>query len=406
MSAPLTEPLATGVSVNKPSVFVSSTCYDLKQIRFDAKQFLEGLGFDPVLSEYSSFPVSPDHSTVDNCVKAVEMRADILILIVGARYGSVTDGGKSATNLEFLTAKAKGIPIYVFVMRSMLDILPVWQASPDADYSPVVDSSNLLKFVAELKNGKESWVFPFDSAQDIFDTLREQLAYLYKDALELRLRLIKAGGLSSRFKDLPGATLRLLIERPSGWEYLLFTEHLDNEIGRLADLKRDWKYRLALGPSVQMKPSEFFALSQEKFAEARRICANLDALLNRIWPIAIGPTGKPADPEEIVYVAERIAAVYQNALKWRLDFERLETPKALDKLKALTSSLCDNMVAEVEEFASKLKVLTTEAVRTARLGQKAEVKLTLMLTVPEFAGLTDEMDRLRGLFRSGALKWE
>lgn len=42
----------------KPSVFVSSTCYDLKQVRVDLKNFIsEQLGYDAVLSEFDSFPI-------------------------------------------------------------------------------------------------------------------------------------------------------------------------------------------------------------------------------------------------------------------------------------------------------------------------------------------------------------
>ena len=138
----------------------------------------------------------------------------------------------------------------------------------------------------------------------------------------------------------------------------------------------------------------------------RRICANFAALFNVAWPAAIASPGKPTDPEPIVYVAERIAAVYRNALEWKLDFERLATPEELRRLKSLASCLCDNMVAEVEEYSSKLKALTAEAVRTARLGQKAEVKLTLTLTAPDLTEYMKELERVRSLLDSGALKWE
>ncbi|MDT2984061.1 DUF4062 domain-containing protein [Enterococcus casseliflavus] len=40
----------------KPTVFISSTCYDLKQIRSDLKKVIENdLGFEVLLSEYSSW---------------------------------------------------------------------------------------------------------------------------------------------------------------------------------------------------------------------------------------------------------------------------------------------------------------------------------------------------------------
>ena len=64
------------------SVFVSSTCYDLRQIRADLREFLERSGFDAVLSESNGFPIAPDASILDNCLRAVEQRADIFVLII------------------------------------------------------------------------------------------------------------------------------------------------------------------------------------------------------------------------------------------------------------------------------------------------------------------------------------
>jgi hypothetical protein len=53
-----------------PSVFVSSTCYDLNQVRLDLKRFIEGLGYEAVVSEHPAFPVNPQVGTVINCVNA------------------------------------------------------------------------------------------------------------------------------------------------------------------------------------------------------------------------------------------------------------------------------------------------------------------------------------------------
>lgn len=87
-----------------PAVFVSSTCYDLKQVRADLKAFIESLGLEPVISEYDAFPVDPNVTTVENCLRVVDAKADIFVLIVGGRYGAVQDKGKSVTNLEYLRA--------------------------------------------------------------------------------------------------------------------------------------------------------------------------------------------------------------------------------------------------------------------------------------------------------------
>ena len=75
-----------------PVVFVSSTCYDLKQVREDLKDFFEiNYGFQAMLSEFSSFPIDPCIGTFENCLSNVDKLADIFILIVGTRYGYVTE---------------------------------------------------------------------------------------------------------------------------------------------------------------------------------------------------------------------------------------------------------------------------------------------------------------------------
>src|SRR5205085_4929487 len=111
------------LKANVLTVFVSSTCYDLKQVRADMKGFVESYGFNPMLSEYSSFPIDPDIGAVENCLRAVDEYATIFVLIVGGRYGLPTEEGKSVTNLEYLRARSKGIPVYAFVQRSILYIL-------------------------------------------------------------------------------------------------------------------------------------------------------------------------------------------------------------------------------------------------------------------------------------------
>ena len=161
----------------KPTIFVSSTGYDLQQIGADIRQFIEGIGCEAVLCGYDSTSMEPSAATADNCREAVESRADILFLVVGGRCGSMADAGGSITNHEYLAARAKRIPTYVFVLKSALSILPVWQANPSGDFSQAVDSPKLLEFVASMKG--KVWVFPFESAQDIINVAREQMEVLF-----------------------------------------------------------------------------------------------------------------------------------------------------------------------------------------------------------------------------------
>jgi hypothetical protein len=48
-----------------PTVLVSSTFYDLRQVREDLRCFIEDqLGYRPLLSEHPSFPIDPDVDTI------------------------------------------------------------------------------------------------------------------------------------------------------------------------------------------------------------------------------------------------------------------------------------------------------------------------------------------------------
>src|SRR5438477_5350333 len=111
----------------RPTVFVSSTFYDLHHLRAELMGFIDGMGYTPLLSEKNSFPIDPDQSTIDSCRRAVAEHADMFVLVVGGRYGSVITGDTSVTNIEYLAAVAKQIPIFAFVESGILAILPVWR---------------------------------------------------------------------------------------------------------------------------------------------------------------------------------------------------------------------------------------------------------------------------------------
>jgi Domain of unknown function (DUF4062) len=73
--------------MSKPRVFVSSTYFDLKHVRSSLETFITTLGFDVVLSEKGRIAYSPDMPLDESCYREAQA-ADILVLIIGGRYGS------------------------------------------------------------------------------------------------------------------------------------------------------------------------------------------------------------------------------------------------------------------------------------------------------------------------------
>ena len=257
------------------SVFVSSTCYDLRQIRADLREFLERSGFVAVLSESNGFPIAPDASILDNCLRAVEQRADIFVLIIGGRHGSVTEQGRSITNLEFLRAKAADIPVYIFVERRVLAALPLWITNPNGDFTSVVDTPKVFEFISSIRDSGNHWVFAFNTAQDICDTLRTQFSYLFREALELRCRVYgRSTVVPSSLAHLRGELMRLLIERPRAWEYLFFARALEEELEKCSDLRLDWQHGVAFGDELHLSVSALGDWTQAKLSEATRLWSN------------------------------------------------------------------------------------------------------------------------------------
>ncbi len=142
---------------------VSSTFYDLRQIRADLARFItDELGYIPLLSELPSFPVDPDLDTLANCRARVERDADIFVLVIGGRYGSIDDKtNKSITNLEFLAARQKGIPVYAFVEKGVAAVVPIWKSNPSADFSATVDTPLVFDFIEYVRSQERVWTYQF-----------------------------------------------------------------------------------------------------------------------------------------------------------------------------------------------------------------------------------------------------
>ena len=257
------------MQMRKPTVFISSTCYDLMQIREDMRKFIENeLGYEAMLSEKDVFPIRSELTAIENCIQTVEQRADLFILIIGGRYGQLVGGTeKSITNLEYETAKKKRIPVYIFVEDKIIDLLPIWKHNPNGDFSSVVDSNKVFEFVGSLNEAGKNWTFKFRNAQDIIEKVRSQFAFLLNDGLGLKRKFMESE-ISEKTLRYSGKVLQIAVEKPRGCEYLLFVEALEYNLRQQQDLKYDLLYGMYLNESVLLKnPQEILDLCRVKLNE-------------------------------------------------------------------------------------------------------------------------------------------
>lgn len=360
---------------------VSSTFYDLRQIRTDLAHFVEDdLGYRALLSEHRAFPVDPDADTVENCRRRVEKDADIFVLVIGGRYGYVdTATSKSITNLEYLVARAKGIPIYAFVEKSVLAVLPVWMKNPQADFSDVVSDPRVFEFIQRIRSEDRVWMHEFEVAQEIILTLRVQFAYLMREGLHRRLQFREHD--DYLLKGLHGKALRLALEQPDAWEYRLFAQVLTDEVEAVSELRYEHRLKIAFGPGEQVELNDTPRWMSARLAEIGRLSTALTGLLNENVQDALGPPGTAGDAAAIQLVAKKVAAIYRHAIEWSLRMRRAHVHECFQPVATEVSIFTDNMIEQIETYGPNLLRTIEEALADAQRGIPRTIEAIMTIDI-------------------------
>jgi len=180
-----------------PRVFISSTCFDLSEVRDGLVDFVKSFGFEPVLSERGDVFYHPDIHTQDSCLNEVS-NCQLFILLIGGRFGGnyVADTAKSIVNAEYFSAKEKKIPIITFVKRNVYSDHHVFMKNrnnklvKDIIFPSIENNDNASKifsFIDEVRLAPtNNGYFPFDFVRDITSLLRKQWAGMFFEFLEER----------------------------------------------------------------------------------------------------------------------------------------------------------------------------------------------------------------------------
>ena len=370
--------------MSKTRIFVSSTCYDLSQIRHDLQEGIRSLGHEPILSESKDFPVDPSLTSVENCIDAVKREADVFVLIIGNRYGCQGCSGKSVTNLEFLAAVEKGIPIYSFSLKQMIDILPIWKKNPNADYSNVVDNNMVFEFLDNVRGRSGLWNFEFNAAQDILDTLKNQLSFLFKSSLQ-QMRSISAVD-EKLLKVISAKAANILIEKQENYEMRFFFQLLEEEITRYQYLKKDCYYSVVFKPGRKLSGTqELIEWHQDKLSILMKSVDSLNNLI-RAFSDYYGVPGVESDLNGLYYVAHRMGLFYSSILEWVIDVKGVRVEDSYAEWTDALANLPVGIIAELEAYPSNAMKTMEEAIEKRNRGEWPSgetVHLTMHLNIPE-----------------------
>lgn len=220
------------MSNKRPSIFISSTIYDFRDLRSSLKYYLQSLGYDVYLSEFNDFPKPLDVSTFDAALQTLRT-ADYYLLLIGHRVGGFYRefDQVSITRMEYRTAYEEAM---AGKMRLLILVREeIWNIRSDREAlrehlisnikdtrelseddvsklvnhpSPIINDANILfnfldevsrveemqrAVAGEIEFPKANWVHVFSTFQDIVDILRVQLGIqssLSTIALKINLR--------------------------------------------------------------------------------------------------------------------------------------------------------------------------------------------------------------------------
>ena len=177
----------------KPRVFVSSTFYDLRQVREDLDRFVSGLGYEAVLHEAGDIAYGKDSPPEGYVHREIEM-CDILICVIGGRYGteSQEQPGSSITQLELKTAIERQVQVFIFIEQGVHSEYGTYllnKETADVQYR-FVDDPRVYEFIESVhKLPRNNPITPFRTASDIVEFLRNQWAGLFQRFLQDQKRL-------------------------------------------------------------------------------------------------------------------------------------------------------------------------------------------------------------------------
>lgn len=386
------------------NIFVSSTCYDLSQIRKDLRDFITGLGHNPILSEQNDFPIDPQLDNWENCINAVKEYADIFILIIGENYGYIGKTGKSITNTEYLTALQKGIPIYTFTLKSMITLLEVWKLNPTGVISSKIDNNQIFEFINEVRSKSGRWNFVFETAQDIMDTLQKQLSILFRSSLELRKKIV-----STPYEDLyskiSSKSLNIIMQKEESYDVKFFMQVMLDGIVDCRELKNDYLYSIILKPLHERRNyGELFFWIENKFDELKSYIDSLHKLSDAFRDF-YKENDDESDLRGLYYVASTYVEFYVNLLKWGTSVKGMIVPNECKKVMKVLSDLPSLIIEEMERYPKEAMEKIPRCIEKMKNGtiEKGDmIKFPFEIDIPEkvLAEYNKELDNLEEIVKS------
>lgn len=177
-----------------PNIFISSTIQDLSHLRDSIRDLIIELGYNPIMSEYGEIGYLPTNSAEDSCYLALK-DCQMAIVIVGKRYGTVSQNGLSVTHNEFRTTRERKIPVIFLINEEVLSFKRVYDANENIDdlsFPGMENPAKVFQFIKEFSESEiNNGLIQFSNVQSAKNNLKKQFAHIVGDLLKKHFDPVK-----------------------------------------------------------------------------------------------------------------------------------------------------------------------------------------------------------------------
>lgn len=174
-----------------PRVFISSTFYDLVQVRYNIGDFIKNLGYEPVMHEKAAITYTQNTELENDCYNELSS-CDIVVCIIGNNFGTQSQVSEMSITMEELkTAIKSKKKIYVFIAKDVFIENRTYEQNKDngSFKSAYTDDLKIHEFILNLKKERKIVISSFETTDEITNTLKLQFAGLFQSFLQEKARV-------------------------------------------------------------------------------------------------------------------------------------------------------------------------------------------------------------------------
>lgn len=202
---------------------------------------------------------------------------------------------------------------------------------------------------------------------------------------------------ATRVPRSPAEIQRLLRDRPSLWEYMLFAGSLLAGLRRLDPKIFDHRLRYVQPSAVALEEGEVWSWFSRRLNQVSDILGVITAILSEeATTEAFGAPGVSGDESKIRHLADRVVDTFRQALDWAADVRSTSVPAAARELRDALAAVVDQPIADLQTFVETVVREVDTLTERLAIGEEVQLELTLRVTTDPIA--MAKLDEARARF--------